>query len=577
MLRYFWPIGIDRYHHLSPRLRFAARDAEAFRALFEQLGFESEPAWRDEDFGYGTGVARDLQLHLGALRARFEAAGGGVLVIYLAGHGATATDGFAVLFKPHGREEDLKDDRATSYIHVQKDLNKPTSTWSKVEVFIIHDICRTTVGEAEEGDVRARLPGPSTERKYQPGAAMLYAALPGRQSFEIDSRQGGQFRLASEPVLQALYDKPRRIGAREFARLSEIQMASVAQGHVDADILYAQKTEYKGQDVELISDEDCARLNNYKRDLSLITRARLHPENRGLWDVLAEGLSADSPFHAEVEQKLQQFSAPGTDGRPKWRTLGVWLLTTVVALSASVFLYQGFTSRQESVPQPLPPRIDNPDDTVSESDLREHSETLNARDSKLADHNTVQGAQVALDLDYKDAKGGDQDDTEASGRVEKAADSNSFELITPSSSQAAPRPLESVSVLPPRPDSCPVGQALHGKDCRGVAKKLTLAEALAHARTTDGYRLPTRSEMANIEFCSTPLAASGNAHSSGLSEASACSLARQFQNGAPSGNYWTSSTSDDYPQYHIAYNTEYRTLAYYHPQERFYVTLIRNE
>lgn len=525
-MRVFLTIAVEHYLNFRS-LSCARHDAKMLRRVFQrELGFDKVLALTESDLGCNKkGLSVGLKTYLNNL----QLVSGDQLVVYVAGHGMSDADGHSVLLMHDAEEADLEHPNPRTSLRIVDELLDLTRRRRGVRCGAIIDACRVASmmpHPVRDSVLATRLPVTAPGDRHPPleggqaegeTIAVLYACEPNKVAFEITGGRdrGSVFALSFRDAVRARRSTQRPV------RL----------------------------DPELI-DEVEAIIHRRKRSLS----AKQAPEQNRCTPVQRPVLFPPNPADPPV------LWAPGRKQRARWLLAGLGGI-----LFAGVWLtpqLQRWLSQR--TPDPIPePALPIPQP--------ERLPPIQPALPRTPAHTEPQPIQT------KDA-------TEPGRRADaNTANAPASPPSTPKATEPGPpspssqgEPLALGIRQAPRLATCPAGQTPQGEKCRGTARRLSLREALAHARTTQGFRLPTQSEMAELEFCFESLAAPGTRRTSRSSETGACSIAARFANGAPPGNYWTLSMSEDYPQYPIAYSTEYGTLAYYHPAEMFYVILIQD-
>lgn len=321
----FFPLAVDRYHHM-PDLRCPAADAERLARLFGTLGFDVEPPWLDADLGYDDHRQKDLFSRLKALRQAFIDAGGGTLVIYLAGHGASLADGTDVLFKPAAEWRDLDNARATSFIHVQRDLLAVIGDLDDVHLLVILNQCRrpddhadgVRIGTLDPGGSRLARPLPPNTR-----VTLLYATQRGDVAVELQNVPGkghaSPFALAFEQVVMKCPRGMAPLWIGDLVTEIGVEMKAIARTLVSPDhpsyaLALAQRPQLIGPDMALIGEEEAIARVREDADRRIIENARRFPDDRLVWLRADEQLQADSPFRDEAAQVLARLSETAEQG-----------------------------------------------------------------------------------------------------------------------------------------------------------------------------------------------------------------------------------------------------------------------
>ncbi len=169
MKKYGLFIGVNKYNRVTPGLKGAEADAKLLSGLFtERLGFDTV-VLTDEHLGYGdSGGSLDrIMEQLEKFKEKLHADGGGVLVLYFAGHGVTTDKGEQFLLGPKAPEYALSRPAAGDMgVISEASLRKATDDWPGVKRAFIFDACRTNENRLPmvEGAIGGRL-GMAVARK----------------------------------------------------------------------------------------------------------------------------------------------------------------------------------------------------------------------------------------------------------------------------------------------------------------------------------------------------------------------------------------------------------------------------
>ncbi len=188
MKKYGLFIGVNKYNRVKPHLKGAEADARLLAGIFaERLGFTTS-VLTDEQLGYGDSVGSQDRIfeQLEEFREKLSADGGGVLVVYFAGHGITNEKGEQFLLVPKAPEYALSRPKAgTMGVFSEETLCAATDNWPGVKRAFIFDACRTSENRRPmaEGEVGGRLgmAVPRREGEEMPEDLVILRACPSDQ------------------------------------------------------------------------------------------------------------------------------------------------------------------------------------------------------------------------------------------------------------------------------------------------------------------------------------------------------------------------------------------------------------